>query len=325
MCCASRIPGWLVLRAFLGDPAALEKPDFLAARDIVAQHLDELSGHELAGLLKGYGHAFDEAQVVASAQRFLQAHPEDVSSLSLLVQKLPSAAEPYVVSEACKEHPMYFDEVRNLPVATLPAVDECLRRKLIDGAKDTDTPSGQIGLGATLAFVARFATTSLMPDVARLLPRLQGDYLPNARAAALVYLMRWDPQTYSPQFEAAVAAPSIGDTIGFTTQKTAYAPAEGVRAVYRRHLENGEALDVARAASVLSGIGVPEDQALIAEHLQRLRETLRTNASTSTVDGRLESDLTFALLDERNSSPEQRLKVIAGCVSPDCKKFFHVQ
>jgi hypothetical protein len=219
---------------------------------------------------------------------------------------------------------MYFDQIRGLPVATLPAVDDCLRQRLADEAQDTDTNSGQIRLGGTLAIVARFATASLVPEVAELLPRLHGNLLPNARAAALVYLMRWDPRTYSPQFEAAMGVPGIVHPIDFTTGRTAHAPADGVRALYLKRFEGDNPVEAMRAVQVLAAIGVPQDQALISARLQSLRETLRANPSTSRDIGRLESSLTFAVLSEGDKSTEQRKAVTAGCMSQECKRDFHV-
>ena len=315
---------WIVLDSFRDDPAALQNPDFLAARNIVAQHLDELNGFQLTRLQVGLEHAFEEADIIASAQRFLQAHPDDIEALHYLVTRQPSVAEPYVVSQVCQNRAMYFEQLRGLPVATLPAVDDCLRQRLAEAAQDTDTNMGQVKLGGTLDFVARFATASLVPQVAELLPRLHGNLLPNARAAALVYLMRWDPQTYSPQFEAAMGVPVPGNTLDFTAGRTAHAPADGVRALYLKRFEGDSPVEAMRAVQVLVAIGVPQDQALISARLQSLRETLRANPSTSRDIGRLESSLTFAVLSEGDKSTEQRKAVTAGCMSQECKREFHV-
>ena len=319
-----QMASWMVLNSFREDPSAPDKPDFLAARDIVARHLDDLSGFQLTRLQVGFDHAFDEADVTASVQRYLQAHPDDIDTLHYLVAKQPSVAGPYVVRQVCKGGGMYFDQIRGLPVATLPAVDECLRERLAGEAQDTDTNSGQIRLGGTLAFVARFATASLMPDVIELLPKLHGDFLPNARAAALVYLMRWDPQTYSPKFEAAMGTSSPGNALDFTAGRTAHVPADGVRAIYLKRFETGSPDEAVRAVQVLAEIGAPQDHALISARLQSLRDTLRANPSTSNDVGTLESVLTFAVLNEGDKSAEQRKALVAGCASARCKREFRV-
>ncbi|WP_457389616.1 hypothetical protein [Roseateles sp. P5_E1] len=314
---------WLVLGPFRGDAAAMDVADFVVARDFIAAHLDKLQGYQLVGLARDFRGAFDGLAIVAALQHYLDAHPDDANALSLAVNQYPDLAQPYVVRHACGDHPMYFEQVRDLPVATLAGVDDCLRRKLLKEAPTAATTSGQIGLGVTLAFVARFATPDLIQDVARLMPSLQGRWLPNARAAALVYLMRWDPKTYSAQFEVA-AQQDEGDVMSYTAKVTSHLPADAMRAFYRRTLENGSAHDTAQAAMVLASIGAADDRPLLNARLQRLREALRAGRGSHD-DENLEASLVFAILDGYGWPREEGLALVATCVSSFCKTSFHVQ
>jgi len=317
---------WMVLQFLFDDPTASGTPDFVAARDIVAQNLERLDSFRLAGLLRST--ALDEDQVLAALERQLQQHPDDAAALNALVTRRPAVAEPYVVREICKMNAMQFDQFSKLPRATLPDVDDCLRRQLASQEEQAGSSTGQIRLGSTLAFVARFASAALVPDVARLLPKLQGQLLPNSRAAALVYLMRWEPQRYAPQFEAALAASAadIGDTLGFTAQKVGALPADGMQAVFRKALGQGDPVQVARAAQVLSSLGAPEDRVLLVERLQRLRAALRSaGVAASIEDQRLESTLVAALLGGKGWSREEGLAVMAACVSAQCRTDFRLR
>ena len=315
---------WIVLQFHRDDPSAWSQPDFIAARDIVNENFARLSGFELAGLLNGYGQAFDETKVTDAVLRYLERHRNDNAALSFLLQRRVSVAAPYVIHEACTGHSMYVPQFRELPVETLAGVDDCLRERLNKEAGEFAAHPDQSAIGITLEFVARFATPALMPDVARILPSLQGKLVANA---ALVYLMRWDPQTYAPMFEAALAAfpPDGLNTLDFTLQQTAYAPAEGIRAIFRRVLFSGSVLDAKRAASVLSSIGMAEDRPLLIERLQQLRDKLRSGEpAPGKGEEDLEATLAHAVLPNQPWSHEEWLALRSHCVSAPCKRSFRI-
>jgi hypothetical protein len=188
--------------------AALDDPDFAAAREVLIDHFEDVGAYNIDTNLNRFGpQLLIDPRMAPKLEQALDRFDLTFSSTrGLLLKQLnrvdPRSVPREIVREACTEHPATLRNIGDLPIASLRQVDGCLRAKLAAQAGDDVPRAQQMGLMfETLPYVARFGSEGLLPDVERIYPSLKKRPEPHARWIALAYLLRWKPDAYRSELD----------------------------------------------------------------------------------------------------------------------------
>jgi hypothetical protein len=162
----------------------------------------------------------------------------------------------------------------------------------------------------------------LVPEV-RAAYLARKEWLQDARGAAVTYLMRWSPKESLPLLEELL--PEQNPEL-FYLLEAMHPPAEGLRTVFRKHLETASSKSAVQYAYALARIGAPEDRQFLRDELERLRQNRSASGFTAD-DGTLERELVSAILNGRawKSTKEEVEELAKTCVSVQCKQGFPTQ
>ena len=314
----------------LARKGAIEHPDFAVAREVLVTSFSQVNEYNVDWLLGLYGQYLEDARLVPALRRLLESSrsqlfiPNRVVALKQLAKLAPHDLPTFLVSEACAaDLPVMIQTVRDLsPAETLPSVDSCLKEKLRIETTST-SKSVRRNLGSTLAYTARFASAALVPEVRRAYLSRDSDWGQDAIGAAVVYLMRWDPEnSLSLLSDLLPSHDRYGGTMLYFLLDPAYPPANGLRQAFRQEIMNAPPRAAGACAFGLSKIGEPEDRDFLRDQLKRLREGRAGGFSAQ--DGRFEGELVGAIITGRTwaSTNEEAASLRASCVSDECKRRF---
>jgi hypothetical protein len=165
----------------------------------------------------------------------------------------------------------------------------------------------------------------LVPEV-RAAYLARKEWLQDARGAAVTYLMRWSPKESLPLLEELLPEQNHSEPMIYFFIEAMHSPADGLRTVFRKHLETASSKIAGQYAYALARIGAPEDRQFLRDELERLRQNRSASGFTAD-DGTLERELVSAILNGRawKSTKEEVEELAKTCVSVQCKQGFPTQ
>lgn len=264
-------------------PSSMDDADFRAAREVVIDHFEDVDPYNVDTDLGSLGRFFEDPRMIPKLKALLDvpnAGPFGYGrglALDLLAKLDPSSSAGYIAKEACTDQPPALSSLRDLPLVSTPQADECFAAQIDAQSSASASRALQIRLrSVTLPYVARFASDRLLTKVAAIYPTLDGAPHDSAPvAAALAYLMRWDPQRYRPLLDAA-ADDQRNTYLAGQLASLAAKPDAGLRAFMRDRIASTPTSTTPSWILALGRIGEAEDKRFLQERLDRIRTSPST-------------------------------------------------
>ena len=323
---------------FEADAAGLapeQQADFQSAREVIITHFSEINEYSVGLILQRFGQYLDDRRMILPLQNLID-HSEGIFSgnradaLKQMQKIAPEGLDGYLVQEACSEHPAMIKEVRDLSkVELLPGVNACLRERLqMIFAQGSDTRM-DVRLDRTLEYTARFADSTLLPEIWKAYTTRQPDdrrWDQDARGAALCYLMRWDPVKATSLLVEVMPGHAHADPVVlFGVVGPAMPSASSLKTVFRQEIE-ADSQAAPTAVYALAQIGTTEDRNYLAAKLDTLHH--KDAAGYSKEDVRLEVEFVDALIHGRTwdfGGIEGKQIAEQNCRSAACRTHFQLQ
>jgi hypothetical protein len=295
-----------------------ETPEYIAARDVLIAHYDEVSWR-VDVLLNPM-----DPRLVPKLEAFLREHhqpqylsPErDAVFEELLLLAPPEDLKPFVVDAACDpESRMRFAVLTKLPVESLPEADQCLLKQ-IQQLSASKEGSALFELTEKTTLAGRFASRAIYQPMLAIYKQYGSKWIGNVRGAMLAYLARYDEKGGLELLKQGLKP----DDDMYLCQ-TFYSPT--VNHFFEQELQReDDPTVVAEAAEVLSGSGPAEDQAVIRARLDRWRkEWAAQGEKLDPKQASLQAELILTVISGKNWQVDEteanRLK--ESCVSDDCR------
>ncbi len=180
-----------------------EAPRNAALRERLIAHQQNLSRPQLAEIIgrwEQYG-GDDFLPIIRMAARPPQA---DAEALRLLAKLAPDEAQPLIIEDLTRDHPLYIGPrgqsaaypYEAFPDRELPELDKVLRDKL---RKESD-------LSAVMPLVARCATANLLAEVVTVYHKNEGRCACEVQNSVLRYWIRCNPKEGVPALAEALKA-----------------------------------------------------------------------------------------------------------------------
>jgi len=316
--------------AYSVNEGDLSGADFTAARETLITHFSNVSEWTEDTLLNQYGKYLEDVRILPALRQMLIKTQDDPTfsgtHAAILAQmsSLQSDEVPdHLVKEACSEQPAPFSQVRDVSSeGTLPGVDSCLRSKLLAETEPGAVSLRRRYLAETLEYIARFATSALVPDVRRAYLTRTNDWDQSAQGAAVTYLMRWDAGNSKPLLEPLLPGRDPSGAMWMFLLAPAYPPTEGLRSAFHRGLASARGRDVGTYAYLLAQTGTEDDRRFITLQLKELQTHL--SVSENEGDSVAEINLIEAVNHGRSwdGTREEQIAFEQSCVTAGCKQHF---
>jgi hypothetical protein len=307
-------------------------------REILLREFDRLHPYAQERLLsyhweqvRGGPSMRDALERVLTARREPGSYQLRGAAIKRLIEIDPERARPFVVAEIRDPSSVVdLDVLRSLRDETLPEADAAL----LEHVRRFGPGGDIVGMRHKGLLAARYASPAVYDGMLEAYQAWGSKWQPDARAAVLGYLARWNEAQAMPLVERAAAELGGGIDSQFFLELTAARTPAPVLELVRKRLDGDDPQAVGSAAYVLSKRGTADDARLVEARLERwLKEwggrtaELDGTDKKSVIQSMAQVNLMWALLNGQSwKLPEEKARRLKEtCVTRLCRQNFQIR
>lgn len=327
---AQTVTAMTVLTNLPKDPKAAS-PLLVESRQIVLEQFEHLPLYSHERLLDQYWNVLRDPSLIPALKRLLISTARMGKGINWIVLKRlielsPAEARPYVIAAINGPMPFIDTEILgSLPDKTLPEVDQPLLSQLRAAAKMGDVRA-EMFLKPKAAMAARYATSSIYPDLMSVYTENAKQLTMSSRAALLAYLAKQNEREALPLIEQTLAELPANQEFNFLPELTKLYYSDGIAAILRKRVESDQPEVASTTAYLIAKYGDASDRKVLEARLERWRKEwgARQLEADANQQGRIESELLSALNRAKDGTiSRERVKELQqSCITKICKQQF---
>ena len=301
------------------------------SRQIVLDQFENLPSDSHDRLLEQYWNVLRDPSLIPVLKKLLISTNRmgkgiNWTVLKRLIELSPAEARPFVIAIISGPVPFINTEILgSLPDKTLPEVDQPLLSQLRAAAKMGDVRS-ELFLKPKAAMAARYATSSIYPNLMEVYTENVKQLTMSSRAALLAYLAKQNEREALPLIEQALAELPANQEFNFLPELASLYYSDGIAAILRKRVESDQPEVASTTAYVMAKYGNAGDRKVLEARLERWRKewSARQLEADSNQQGRIESELVSGLNRAKDGRipPERWKELQQRCITQICKQQF---
>ena len=327
---AQTVTAMTVLTNLPKDPKAAA-PLLVESRQMVLEQFEHLPLYSHERLLEQYWDVLRDPSLIPVLKRLLISTARmgkgiNWTVLKRLIELSPAEARPYVIAVIGGPLPFINTEILgSLPDKTLPEVDQPLLSQLRAAAKMGDVGS-EVFFKPKAAMAARYATSSIYPDLMVVYTENVKQLRISSRAALLAYLAKQNEREALPLIEQALDELPANQEFNFLPELTRLYYSDGIAAILRKRVESDQPEVASTTAYLMAKYGDAGDRKILEARLERWRKEwgARQLEADTNQQGRIEGELLSALNRAKDGriAPERVKELQQRCITKLCKQQF---